>query len=143
MISRYAPSCIVHIACRNYINYGINDYVHEAETCTSRHDTCRNASMWLRKIIYVLLVCLAWKMSRFVSPRVELVRRKLKTSCPKRMIAGVMIGETLSSEVEISVIIQAINSISTTLFVQNMAAGMVPRTMDSISRLHDAYCNEI
>lgn len=82
-------------------------------------------------------------MSRFVSPRVELVRRKLKTSFLKRIRAGVMIGETLSSEVEISEFIQAINSISTTLFVQNMAVGMVPRTRDSISRIHDAYFNEI
>lgn len=54
-----------------------------------------------------------------------------------------MIGETLSSEVEISVIIQAINSISTAPFVQNMAAGLLPRSMDSISRLDDAYFNEI
>lgn len=110
---------------------------------TFRQDTCKNASMWIRKSIYVLLVYLVWEMSRFVLPRVELVLRKLKTAFPKRRRAGVVIGETLSSAVEISVIIQAINSISTTLFVQNMAAGMVPRTMNSISRLHDACFNVI
>lgn len=73
----------------------------------------------------------------------SLVRRELKTAFPKRMRARVMIGETLSSEVEISGIIEAINSISTPPFVQNMAAGLLPRSMDSISRLDDAYFNEI
>lgn len=58
---------------------------------------CKKANLCYSSVSY--------DMSRFVLQRVEFDALEIQTTCPKRMGAGVMIGRTLISGVEINMTI--------------------------------------
>lgn len=104
-----------------HINCGINDYMREAEKRDFAPGHVRRYLNVASKKHFCVTLLSHTNCRDSCSRGWGFVPRKLKTAFPKGMRAGVMIGETLSSEVEINMINQAINSISTTSFVQNTA----------------------
>lgn len=133
MISRYAPSCIVHIACRNYINYVIVDSIHWAATRDFVPDTCGDTFTWLSHMQIVAIRVTAGGVWR----------PEIKTDFPKWMGAGVVIGETLSSETEINMITQGDQLYFDNLICAKYGSGLLPRCIPVVSALDHAYFNEL